>query len=478
MGRNVAGKVSEINTVSARHSGDVEGFLVLLEQTFGLSALSAAGRGKKHAGEPVALLFLLVTAVPALMHNTIRAFLGGQFGCLARNVSRHAIYRFLNNPIFNWRDVMYRLNRKIAKRDDKGGDLPSALILDDSLLEKAGRRIEGVTKVHDHCDGKHKTGFKLLGLAYFNGVYTRMLDFSLVGEKMFKVSRLFRKKRPSNSHGAKRKKELEKDKITLAKELVSRAVSEGFIANYLMFDSWYTCAALIKLCRTLGKGKMHTLCMVKAGMRKYLVGKTPRTLVQMRSDLQATGQPKYCREFNAYYYETTCEMPEVGQIKIFFSRIGRRGKWVAILTTNMELNYTQAIRVYAIRWSIEVLFKESKGLLGLGKYQGRDFDGQIGHASCVLMQHAMLSSVKNSEEYRTLGELFREQVAREGRRILAERLLELFVDMMRIVANAIGRGQSATLDEILKAPEFDVYKRSLRGQFIQGGCFEADRKAA
>ena len=464
--KNITDQVSEIKGVHVRHSQDLDGFLVLLEKTFGLYALAKRGRPEKRLGVPVAVLFLTVSVIPALAYSTVRAFVGGQFASLARNASKYAIMRFMNNAIFNWRKIMYLLNRKIANRDDKGSNSPKAFIIDDSLLEKAGRRIEGVSLVHDHCSGTHKKGFKLLGLAFHNGIYTRMLDFALVGETALKVTRKFRKKRPVDSHGAIRKKELKKDKITLTGELVRRAVKEGFKADYLLFDSWFMCAELINLCRSLTKGSMHILGMVKDGTRKYVLGDLKLTLGQMRKFLQASGKPKYARRFNAYYYEVVCEIPNVGMVKIFFSKFGRRGKWVALLTTNLELNYTRAIEIYAIRWSIEVLFKESKGILGLGKCQSCDFDAQIAHSSCVLMQHAMLGSVKNSEDYRTLGELFRTQLAREGRRLLVERLLDLFEEMLRDVATATGLGCNASLAEILNAPEYAVFKRSLCRQFI------------
>jgi len=79
MGKNTADKISEINGVHARHSRDLDGFLALLEKTFGLSALAQRGRPRKRRGVPAALLFLVVTVVPALMYSTVRAFLAGQF---------------------------------------------------------------------------------------------------------------------------------------------------------------------------------------------------------------------------------------------------------------------------------------------------------------------------------------------------------------------------------------------------------------
>jgi len=56
-------------------------------------------------------------------------------------------------------------------------------MVDDSMLAKTGRRIEGITKVHDHVTNKFVIGYKLLALCWFNGAYSLFLDFSLVSEK-------------------------------------------------------------------------------------------------------------------------------------------------------------------------------------------------------------------------------------------------------------------------------------------------------
>lgn len=37
------------------------------------------------------------------------------------------------------------------------------------------------------------------------------------------------------------------------------------------------------------------------------------------------------------------------------------------MTTDIRLEFLEAYRIYAQRWSLEVVFKEAKGLLGLGK---------------------------------------------------------------------------------------------------------------
>lgn len=50
-------------------------------------------------------------------------------------------------------------------------------------------------------------------------------------------------------------------------------------------------------------------------------------------------------------------------------------------------------KIYQNIWSIEVSYKELKQLLSFGKYQSRDFDGQISDLTFCLM--ALQSFVKN-----------------------------------------------------------------------------------
>lgn len=72
-------------------------------------------------------------------------------------------------------------------------------------------------------------------------------------------------------------------------------------------------------------------------------------------------------------------------IRIFLIRYGRKQKWNVLVTTDLSLNFIKAFEVYQMRWSIEVLNKETKQHLGLGRFQRRDFDKLI--ADCTTMLH-------------------------------------------------------------------------------------------
>jgi len=58
-----------------------------------------------------------------------------------------------------------------------------ALIFDDAVLDKSGKKSEGVSKVHDHVTGRFVFGYKLLVCGYWDGDSFIPVDFSLHRER-------------------------------------------------------------------------------------------------------------------------------------------------------------------------------------------------------------------------------------------------------------------------------------------------------
>ena len=96
----------------------------------------------------------------------------------------------------------------------------------------------------------------------------------------------------------------------------------------------------------------------------------------------------------------------------------------------MSLSFVQAIELYQIRWTIEVLFKECKQYLRLGGSQNTDFDGQIADATITLITHTILTLQKRFGSYETMGELYRATQQHLLELTLWERLIKVFLKML------------------------------------------------
>lgn len=91
-----------------------------------------------------------------------------------------------------------------------------------------------------------------------------------------------------------------------------------------------------------------------------------------------------------------------------------------------------------MRWSLEVMFKDSKQNLGLGKYQMRNFTSQIACTAITAMQYNLLSIAKRFSDYETIGGLFRDAVLCGQQLSVTERIWGALLESVQEIAQCFG----------------------------------------
>ena len=164
------------------------------------------------------------------------------------------------------------------------------------------------------------------------------------------------------------------------------------------------------------------------------------------------GKEKRCKKMNLYYKSAHVMYDEI-PVTLFFSRIGTKGDWKVILTTDKKLSFLQTIEIYQIRWSIEVFFKESKQLLNLGGCQSSNFDAQIADTTITMITYILLTFRLRYENYISMGALFRSIDAEFLQKTIDVRLWELFIDLVEIICQLIEKDFDDVMDLILRKPQ-------------------------
>ena len=121
------------------------------------------------------------------------------------------------------------------------------------------------------------------------------------------------------------------------------------------------------------------------------------------------------------------------------------------MTTELKLKFVQAIELYQIRWTIEVLFKECKQYLRLGACQNTDFDDQIADATMALKTHTILTLQRRFEAYETMGELFRESQQHLLELTLWEGILKVFIKMLQQLLEILSIDIEETIEKIMQS---------------------------
>ncbi len=172
------------------------------------------------------------------------------------------------------------------------------------------------------------------------------------------------------------------------------------------------------------------------------------TSKQILQKLRSSKKQKRSKQLNCYYCEAIVNFKGV-DVKLFFCKTSRRGRWRMLLSTDLSVSFHQAYHLYATRWSIEVFFKEGKQHLGVGKCQSQDFDAQIAHTTIVMLQYNLLSITKRFACYESLGELFRNSKAETIMLTLAERIWRIIKDLLQHLAESLEINIESLMEKLI-----------------------------
>jgi len=371
-----------------------------------IGRLSAAiSRRRRSDGEPLPNLLCALLVWPLMKVKSLHCFCSELCQILAGQVS--VLYDFLGREDINWRGLSSELARRVYQDNEIGVRSQRAFVVDDTSQARAGRKVEGTSCYYDHTEGRTRKGHQVLqlGLAGEKGFLPVEAQI-VMGEKGAidkPKDKPFHDQRSSAARDMRRARELTKHQ--LFRDMLQRALRAGFSALYVLADAWFGCKENIACCL---ENELVGIFQMKRGNLAYQYQGRRYTASQLYAKVQRRLQPKNRR---ARYktasltvrinLETDARQPERWvQVRLVFSapvRASSTDTWVLFLCTDVTLSDAKILQVYALRWSIEVYFKEIKQNLGFLKEQSGRY--QLAYASVhlaalryLLLFEAMLRS--------------------------------------------------------------------------------------
>ena len=402
----------------------------------------------------------LLMLFPCFMIRNAYNYGKSSLSCLF-DCRKDVFYRFISNESYDWRKILatvsFQLWNKTQEKRTTDSAEPVCLMVDDTDYPKRGIQTELIGKIYSHVTHSMMLGFKGLFIGITDGISQILLDFAIVGEegkkgnyglKQEQLDARFSKEHDKESHTAKRIKEYNQSKIALMIEMIRRIIKRKIRFDYVLADSWFACADVIKFI-TSRHVSCHYLGMIKMGKTRYIYKGKEYTANQLAAlfDKPKKGR-SYSRRLGCWYI--TVDVIFAGRnVRLFFCKRGKWAKWNGLITTNKELDFFEAYRIYSMRWSLEVVFKESKQNLGLGKYQMRNFSSQIAMTAITAMQYNLLSTAKRFSDYETVGGLFNDAVKGSVELTLTERIWDMILEMVRMIAECFNIEDEEIFDMLL-----------------------------
>lgn len=346
--------------------------------------------------------------------------------------AKDAIYRFLNQPTFNWRRFLLALGTDTIGKVSKltRHDRPKVLILDDSAYDRnRSKHVELLARCFDHASQKMRyyKGFRMLTLGWSDGATFLPVDFSLLSSKKSQINGISETVDKRTS-GYKRRKEALQTAPEQVPDMIARAMHAGVDASYVLMDSWFTQQPLIKDITDQG---LDVIGMVKKLKQRYRVDDQRVSLDELyRLATPTDGKRGILRSIR------TVQANGVPVKVVFVRNRNKKRDWLAVLSTDTTLSDREIIRIYGMRWDIEVFFKTTKSLLKLQKeFQSRSYDALISHTTIVFVRYIVLSwQNRCNNDDRTLGGMFYElsdEVNDLDWAVALHQLIELLEDALK-----------------------------------------------
>ncbi len=340
----------------------------------------------------------------AFQGRNLFQFLRGKKGDIA--CSKNTYYRFLNNPRYNWGKFINLLGAKVAITFT-GFTRPeriNCLVLDDSTMERnRSKKVELLSRVHDHNTNTFPKGFKLLMVNWTDGYSSIPVSFLMkcgisVKSRINGISDTIDKR----TIGYKTRLRAMMHNTDASIELILSALKAGIPASYLLADSWFSYEPFMN--RVLNETGLHYIGMIKDKQKQFFIYNGERHTLPWLANLKV-------HNFGANIYGSIVvqaknyDMP----LKLVFVRNrAKKDEYIVLVSTDCSLTAEEIVRLYGRRWSIECTFKACKSLLKMGhEFQGLSYDLMVSSTALALTRFILLEWIRRkSTDEKSMCELF------------------------------------------------------------------------
>lgn len=330
------------------------------------------------------------------------------------SAAKDALYAALNQEDWNWRHLHMEVAQQ-AVRGAKASGKSAAFVLDDSIQVRHGKKMPGVSSHFDHTSGRHVMGQQVLTLGLSSAAGFVPIDSELFVSAT-KAQGLHQPFRDGRSVAAKRYRVArDQTKPQMAGDMIRRAQRAKIEADYLLADAWFGTKPMIRLA---DEHLLTPILRMKKNTMKYrLTERREGQIIHRDMDVKALykscirckwqkipGQPYLAKALDVEL--NLSSMPDEAEkwikVRLLFVRgvdqeKAQPGKhdWAVFLTTDISLEPQRILELYAMRWAIEVYFKEAKQYLGFLKEQSNHYAAYIASIHLTAMRFCMLVIAKS-----------------------------------------------------------------------------------
>jgi hypothetical protein len=411
---------------------------------------------KKSKGYSLRQVMFSVVVWPLLTVTSLHFFCGNRLSAYF-NGGKDVLYDFLKRQNINWRGYRFHTAKQFYKKHELAKESIRAATFDDTIKQRRGKKVAAVSSHFDHTLGKHVMGQQVLEMGLSTPKAYAPLDSQIyVGETKVQYG----KENLDDYRSSVGKDYLDArfiDKNQMLRSMLKRALRAGISFTHAIADSWFGNRDNIKAVVSLG---LVAIFRMKRGNLQYILNGKYYTATELYALIKRRMKQAKGTTYRAYALNVQLDLKgdkknlDLLPVRLLFSSSTKQRKenWVVFLSTDVDLCTEKIFEIYALRWSIEVYFKEIKQHFGFLREQTANY--AVHYASIhlcairyVLIAHRMLVS---GESFGTV----RSKITKQLELLTFARLLwELF--------KALIYGVLDTLNSEIPKSAIDLIKRKI-----------------
>lgn len=442
------------------------------------SLIKGAGFTKRSGIEVTEAVFILLLW-KWLNMSSIAMFSRKALGMFS-NARKDAMYDLLKREEINWRELNIQTAKAVYKQNKLAGSRIKAFVLDDSIKTRTGKKMEGVSSHFDHVTGRHVMGQQVLTLGLATDEAFLPLD-SQIYVSQVKARKLIKPYKDGRSVVGKRYSEATtQSKPEMAANMMKRAIRSGMEVDYVLADAWFGTKPMIRTALELDvtailrmkKSKMKYRAVVKGRTKQLLNAQELYAHVVKREWKKVRGLPwrAVILDVELDLAEKNDKSPRWQPVRLLFVRgLKEPGEadvskkdWALFLTTDIELSMSKMLETYALRWGIEVYFKEAKQHLGFLKEQTATFASHTASIHLCAIRYLMLVHNKLEGQDARVGDI-RSQIQEQMDTLsFAGKLWQIFRSIISGTLNDLKSLLGCSTDTVMLAIDQRVYEFFIR----------------
>lgn len=390
---------------------------------------------------------------PLLSVNSLSFFCGNRLSAFIIG-GKDVLYDFLKRQSINWRGFRVHTAKQFYATHNLDKEPIRVAVFDDTIKHRRGKKVSATSSHFDHTLGKRVMGQQILemGLATPKGYVPIDSQIYIGDEKVQSGKNMLLDFRSTVGKDHSVAKYQNKNQIL--RSMLKRAVHSGFRFTHVVADAWFVNKDNIKTAISLG---ITGLFRMKRGNLRYYLNGNHYTATELYALIKRRLKRLKGTDYRTYSLNVYLDLSEnkkftdLHPVKLLFSGSCRQQNenWVLFLSTDVRLSAQKILETYALRWGIEVYFKEAKQHFGLLKEQTGDY--AVHYASIhlcairfLLVAHCMLES---GEAFGTI----RNKITRRLELLTFARLLwELFKSLIYGVLNDLKTQIDSSIIEMVK----------------------------